>query len=82
MIIIGYVVVYFILGNFVADKMPPPKWPTVPGYEASWCRPHPYNKLAWKPWPFRRSRYTNEAREGDKDTCTGEIYHAGKWVKP
>ena len=83
MIILGYFAVYWILGMAAVDILPPPNYPRY-GNTASWCRPHPYEKLQWKPWPFG-TRYSNKANEGDTDICTGEVYHDGAWrheVKP
>lgn len=81
MIVVAYVLIYWMLGMGAADLLPSPKYPTMPGYPASYCRPHPYDKLGLKPWPFRRGRVTNESHEGDMDYCTGETYRGGKWVK-
>lgn len=81
LVVVGYVAAAWIIGIGIADYQDPPKWPRY-GNSASWCRPHPYDKIAWKPWPFRRSRYTNAWREGDKDICTGEVYRGKEWIKP
>lgn len=80
LIVIGYIAVAWIIGIGIADYSEPPAWPKYSN-TASWCRPHPYDKIALKPWPFRRSRYTNNWREGDIDICTGEVYHDGAWEK-
>lgn len=94
--IIGWVVFAFFSGNLVADLAHEPKVPcqmtedrTYPteygsltlGGGIRLCRPRCYDKLAWKPWPFRKGRFYECDREGDKDHCTGEEFHGGKWVK-
>lgn len=80
LVIAGWIAVVWIIGVGVADFMEPPAWPRY-GNSASWCRPHPYDKLAWKPWPFRRGRYEAKAHEGDTDICTGEQFRGGAWIK-
>lgn len=86
MIYAGWLLVYLILGNLAADldqrSFPTGEFVNPRTGETvgrTWCRPHPYEKLAWKPWPFRRGRYSDEAREGDVDLCTGEVYGRGGW---
>lgn len=76
----AYLLLAWFAGIVVADWTQPsfPRY----GNTASWCRPHPYDKVGWKPWPFRRGRYTNEWREGDVDICTGEVFRGGRWATP
>ena len=54
----------------------------------STCRPQCYMSGTFfdgivrpmKPWPFRRGKYFECAREGELDYCTGEVYLNKKWI--
>ena len=56
-------------------------------YGFTTCRPQCYMSGSFKngvlrpmvPWPFRRSKYFECAKEGDIDYCTGEVYSDGAW---
>lgn len=89
--IAGWLVVYFIFGNVVADVCDKPPHHRMTsdktigsvtyggGYQT--CRPQDFINLAWRPWPFRCGRMTDSRREMDRDVCTGEIFISGDWLK-
>lgn len=78
-VVIGYVLVYLVVGNMIADTgdaRPRDEQGFSCGVRS--C----YDRLAIKPWPFRSSRYYQCPKEGDKNRCTGEVYNGKWWYKP
>ena len=57
-------------------------------YGQSSCRPQCYMSGTFfngvvrpmVPYPFRRGKFYECAKEGEIDDCTGEIYHDGHWM--
>jgi hypothetical protein len=83
LIIAGWFLFYGIVGNLVADHVSGGQ-PVVLLNDGrptgNFCRPWKYDKLAWKPWPFRYGRYVPGWEEGSRDWCDGRIFVGGAWV--
>jgi len=79
-LIVGYLGVYLVLGNMIADGLPSRQPIDEHGYSCgvSYC----YNKLALKPWPFRSGRYYSCPRVGEVNRCTGEKWNGQWWYTP
>lgn len=88
MVIFGWLMAYFMVGNLVADRLPAALPATHVVYSADGekfstpCRPYCYDKVAWRPWPFRRGRWVACPHEGDSDSCTNEVFQHGAWREP
>lgn len=80
MVIIAALAGYFIIGNAIKHLWIPPTKEIGP-HMYTFCRPTQENTTL-VPFPFQLSDYTQKAKEGDVDTCSGQVYSKDKWVNP